>query len=601
MTFRNRLALFLTLILIGVQLATAIFAYAYLRHDIIEQGKRELASAATAFMRQLEFLSERVSDGVRVLALDYPLRAALARHDRGTELSMLRNHGARIGATRMVLVSLDGTVEADTAAPESSRTPFPFPGLLQSAIADGEGTSLVTVQRAIAWVVVVPVRAPVTIGFVAAFIPVDSTLLERLRAISSAPRSIALAIDNGPSGFSVAAHSADYAGASSGLQIAATGSSIVTRKGHEYLSASAPLDVAQGSRRVVAILDFPLEETLRGYRGIIWPMLAILAFALGITLMGTRLIVNRLARPLEELASTAGRIAKGDYTHKPAMRQRDEIGHLADALTNMMEAIAVREGALKNAMENAEAARAEAVHLSQAKSQFLANMSHELRTPLNAVLGFSEMLESQMLGPLGVARYVEYARDIRASGQHLLRLVDRMLDLGEAESQALILAHQEIPAATLLLESVELHRDFAARMQIRLETDVQPAQWPHVEADANRLREAFSNLIHNAIKFTPAGGCVQVSGAAGGGRITIRIADEGIGIAEGELATIVKPFHRLRGAFDGQHQGAGLGLPFAKTIVELHGGTLSIESEVGVGTTVTVSLPAIETPHSAAA
>ena len=120
MSFRNRLALFLTAILIGVQLATAIFAYAYLRHDIIEQGKRELASATTAFMRQLAFLSERVSDGVKVLALDYPLRAAIARQDRGTELSMLRNHGARIGAMRMMLISLDGTVQADTAAPASS-------------------------------------------------------------------------------------------------------------------------------------------------------------------------------------------------------------------------------------------------------------------------------------------------------------------------------------------------------------------------------------------------------------------------------------------------------------------------------------------------
>jgi signal transduction histidine kinase len=593
MSFRNRLALLLTVILIGVQVATAIFAYAYLRHDIVEQGKRELASATTAFMRQLAFLSERVSDGVKVLALDYPLRAAIARHDRGTELSMLRNHGARIGAMRMMLVSLDGTVQADTAAPESSGRPFSFQSLLQSATRD-EGTSLVTVDRVIAWVVVVPVRAPLTIGYVAAFIPVDSTLLEKLRTISSAPRSIALAIDNGRGGFAIAAQTTDYTGAPYSIQAAATGSSIVKRHGQEYLTASAPLNVAPGSRRVVAILDYSLEETLQSYRGIVWPMLGILALALGLTLLGTTLIVDRLTRPLQELATTAGRIAAGDYTHKPAVLQRDELGHLAGALVNMMEAIAEREGALKSAMESAESARTEAVHLSKAKSQFLANMSHELRTPLNAILGFSEILEAQLLGPIGVARYVEYARDIRSSGEHLLLLVDRMLDLAGSDAQGLALAGTSIQPAVLLLDAAELHRAFAEKTHVHLESAAPPKQWPRIHGDARRLKQAFANLIHNAIKFTPAGGHVRLSGETDGGHIVIRITDDGIGIARSELETVVKPFHRLRAAFDGQHQGAGLGLPFAKTIVELHGGTLAIDSEVGVGTTVTIRLPALQ-------
>ncbi len=593
MSFRNRLALLLTAILIGVQVATAVFAYAYLRHDIIEQGKRELASATTAFMRQLAFLSERVSDGVKVLALDYPLRAAIARHDRGTELSMLRNHGARIGAMRMMLISLDGTVQADTAAPESFGRPFFFPNLLQSAAVD-EGTSLVTINRTIAWAVVVPVRAPVTIGYVAAFIPVDSALLEKLRTISSAPRSIALAIDNGPGGLTIAAHSADYAGAPSPTQVTATGSSIVTWHGQEYLTAGALLSVAPGSRRVVAILDYSLEKTLRSYRGIVWPILGILALALGLTLLGTTLIVDRLTRPLEELAATARRIAAGDYTHKPAMMQRDEFGHLADALVNMMDAIAEREGALKSAMESAELARAEAIHLSKAKTQFLANMSHELRTPLNAVLGFSEMLEGQLLGPIGVARYVEYARDIRSSGEQLLLLVDRMLDLAEADTQDLALASTNVQPETLLLEAAELHRPFAEKTHVHLEAEAEPWQWPQIHGDAGRLKQAFANLIHNAIKFTPEGGCVRLSGGPDDGHIMIRIADDGIGIARSELETVVKPFHRLRAAFDGQHQGAGLGLPFAKTIIELHGGTLAIESEVGVGTTVTIRLPVFQ-------
>src|ERR1700691_3373143 len=133
MSFRNRLALLLLIILVSVQAATALFAYTYLRHTIVEQGKRELASATDAFMRQLNFLSDRVTDGVEVLALDYPLRAAIARHDEGTELSVLRNHGRRIGADRMMLVGLDGGIEVDSAAPDHARAPFPFSKLLRQA------------------------------------------------------------------------------------------------------------------------------------------------------------------------------------------------------------------------------------------------------------------------------------------------------------------------------------------------------------------------------------------------------------------------------------------------------------------------------------
>ena len=117
MSFRNRLALFLIATLIAVQASTALFAYAYLRHDLIERGKRELTQAMVVFQRQLDFLSERVTDGVEVLSLDYALRSAIARSDQGTELSALRNHGNRIGATRMILVNLDGNISADTAAP----------------------------------------------------------------------------------------------------------------------------------------------------------------------------------------------------------------------------------------------------------------------------------------------------------------------------------------------------------------------------------------------------------------------------------------------------------------------------------------------------
>jgi two-component system cell cycle sensor histidine kinase PleC len=218
-------------------------------------------------------------------------------------------------------------------------------------------------------------------------------------------------------------------------------------------------------------------------------------------------------------------------------------------------------------------------------------MSHEFRTPLNAIVGFSEMVQRQVLGPVGIAKYLDYAGDIHDSGRRLLQLVERMLDLAEAESNQLVLALKPVSVGVLLLEAANLHRGFAGNSGVRIDVPAGLAEWPQIEGDAAKLGQAFANLIHNAIKFTPSGGEVRISGNSAGARIAVSISDTGIGVEPSQIDAVVRPFHRLRSAIDGQHQGAGLGLPFAKVIVELHGGTFAISSTVGVGTTVSIELP----------
>jgi signal transduction histidine kinase len=603
MSFRHRLVWFLVVTLVAVQLFTAAFAYFYLRQSLVERGKQELIAAMTVFTRQLDFLSERVTDGVQVLSLDYALRAAIAQHDHDTELSALRNHGQRIGATRMMLIGLDGAVAADTAAPRNAGHRFPFASLLEQAAASDKGTALATLGNRIYWIVVVPVRAPVPIAFIAACIPVDRVLLEKLRAISDEPHAIVLAA-RGPNGRWHA-----VAGSTSHLRHVAlpatanppaTTAVVTAEDGADFLTVSARLSAAKGSAPILAILDYPLAEAFAAYRSVITPLLIVLAIALLAALAGAMLVVRGATQPLETLAAAARRIAAGDYTPPPRLAQRDELGHLADALVNMTHSIAERESALRNAVEAMEIARNEAVHANEAKSQFLANMSHELRTPLNAIVGFSEMLREEVLGPLGVARYRDYAGDIHASGGHLLELVERMLDLAEAEAKRLSLARKQILPAQLLQECVTGLRPFAERSGVELALALDPAHSPQIDGDAAKLRQAFTNLIHNAIKFTPARGGVSVTTQVQSDGLSIRIADSGVGMEPDLLAAVVRPFHRLRSALDGQHQGAGLGLPLAKVIVELHGGTLSLQSKIGVGTVVSILLP-VEAMSRAAA
>ncbi len=228
---------------------------------------------------------------------------------------------------------------------------------------------------------------------------------------------------------------------------------------------------------------------------------------------------------------------------------------------------------------------------NRAKSMFLANMSHELRTPLNAIIGFGEMMHREIMGPIGVPAYKEYAQHIHESGMHLLALVEEMLDLAKVEAGKLQIDRVRTQPGALFAESLMMLRSTANSAKVEVVVDGDPTNWPALEGDPVKLKQVFVNLVGNAIKFTPAGGRVTVSSEADEAALRIRIQDTGIGIRAQDIPLVLQPFYRVNSVLDGKHQGAGLGLPFAKSVVELHGGTLDIYSELGTGTTVTVTLP----------
>ncbi|HVT25280.1 MAG TPA: ATP-binding protein [Rhizomicrobium sp.] len=589
MTFRRRLALFLIVTLIGVQVLSAAIGYGFLRHSLVEKGKRELTAEAAVFTRQLNVLSERATEGVEVLSLDYALRQAIAQHDYDTELSALRNHGHRIGATRMLLIGLDGKITADTGAPFEQGGAFVYSGLLSDAAVNSRGTAIATLDGRVYWIVAVPVLAPVPIAFIAACIPVDNALLDKLRTMSVEQRSIALAT-RGQGKWEVVARTKDYVNVILPSRHAVE-ASVVATKGREFLTVTAPLPVAAHSEPVFVILDYPLDEALAPYLAIAKPILAVVAGALVLALIGSMLIVRTFSQPLEQLAAAARRIAGGDYTKPERLKQRDELGHLSDALINMTQSIAEREAALTSAINSLEIARNEAVRANEAKSHFLANMSHELRTPLNAIVGFGEMLQQEVLGPLGVKRYGEYAGDIVGCGHHLLSLVAKMLDLADFEAGKLSIKRESVSLATLLRNSITLLQPLADKGGVAVSVAGDISALPDFSGDPAKLGTAIHGVLHNAVKFTPKGGTISVSAAQTRHDIRLAVEDTGIGMQPEDVAFVVRPFHRLRSALDGQHQGTGLGLPFAKAIVEQHGGTLTIYSVPGEGTRIEIVLP----------
>lgn len=229
---------------------------------------------------------------------------------------------------------------------------------------------------------------------------------------------------------------------------------------------------------------------------------------------------------------------------------------------------------------------------SQSKSKFLANMSHELRTPLNAIIGFSEIMESAMFGPLGTAKYGEYSRDIRESGQYLLDVINDILDMSKIEAGGLQLTPEPVELDAVLAECLRVIAGRADEKRLAVKSEIAPAI--SLKADRRALKQIVLNLLSNAVKFTPEGGAVTVIGRQRGGIITIAIADNGIGIPKDALHKLGRPFEQVESQLTKRHQGSGLGLAIAKSLVELHGGALRIASRLGSGTMVVVRLPPIE-------
>jgi signal transduction histidine kinase len=225
------------------------------------------------------------------------------------------------------------------------------------------------------------------------------------------------------------------------------------------------------------------------------------------------------------------------------------------------------------------------------KAQFLAAMSHELRTPLNAVIGFSEILTLETFGPLGDGRYKEYAHDIHASGAHLLSLINDVLDIARLDDGQLNLTEEPIDMVALVSESVRMMTPQAETAGVVLSNEAR-GNLPMVFADARRIRQVLLNLISNAVKFTPPGGSVTVRGGLVEAGLLLNIVDTGIGIAATDIPRAFARFGQVDSTLARKYQGAGLGLPLARDLVELHGGKLTLTSEPTVGTTVTIALPA---------
>jgi signal transduction histidine kinase len=240
--------------------------------------------------------------------------------------------------------------------------------------------------------------------------------------------------------------------------------------------------------------------------------------------------------------------------------------------------------ALRVAKEAAEKA-------NRAKSEFLANISHELRTPLNAIIGFSEVMMQEILGPVGNESYAGYLKDIHDSGIDLLNIINDILDLSKAEAGKLELSEQTVDCTVVIDAVCRLMRPKIDGAGLQVTTALAP-NLSLLFCDRLKLKQVLLNVLSNAVKFTRSGGCITVSAAADRARgFAITVRDTGIGISKDDIARVLQPFEQVESSLSRSHNGTGLGLPLTAAMMEMHGGVLEIDSEIGAGTTVIIRFP----------
>ena len=350
------------------------------------------------------------------------------------------------------------------------------------------------------------------------------------------------------------------------------------RSAAESLASNLSTDAAELLNRTTDQIAKLIARNESSYASSRSLFISVAAGAIVLALLLGFVLSWSLIGPIQQIDTRLASIASGNFSGQVDVENRDELGALGANVNRMNDE-------LRRLYTELEAA-------SRHKSEFLANMSHELRTPLNAIIGFSQVLRDEMVGPVN-EKQAEYLDDISSSGSHLLSLINDVLDLSKVEAGQIELEMHPFSLREALERGVVMVRERATEDGVRVAFDADP-EVDVVDGDERRIKQVIFNLLSNAVKFTPSGGEIDVSATRVNGEVRVSVADTGPGIAPEDRERIFEEFQQSETGV-GHREGTGLGLALSKRFVELHGGRIWLESELGHGSTFTFALPSRST------
>ncbi|WFP50305.1 HAMP domain-containing sensor histidine kinase [Methylomonas sp. EFPC3] len=571
LSFQSRIALLFAALFVAVQALTVACIYVAVRDNLLRQLDQDLRYAEQAFRQLLVERAERVAGETGLLVADFGFRSTVTGGDPATIASALENLLLRVRARRGFFIDPQFNVVADSAGQWQGR-PFPYPQAL--ARADGNNPAVwfaVTDGRLQEWALV-PVLAPLPVGWVAVAQAVDEPRIAQFRQNSLLPLQIGLAELNADGGRLLAGSAPDAALAllNSGADrtLAAT---VDTAQGR-YLGRILPLPAADPTQGIVALLQIKFTDAFAGYRRMLLLAAGVLVLGLLATLAGSVVIARNLSRPLRALAGAGERVVNGDFASSALTGRSDELGRLADTFVRAAQ-LAGQLGELRQK--------------DQERRELVATMSHDLRTPLAALRGFLETMQRKAdILPANEQRH--FLDTALRQTEKVSRLAQELFELAKLECDDASLNPEPFNLAELLQDVAQKYRLQAEQRGVTLRAELRPAL-PAVVADIGLIERLLTNLIDNALRHTPSGGAVRLDAWPADGRVAVSVADTGIGISPEYLPTLCdwdSPLARRARA-----DGGGFGLIVVGKIAQLHGSRLDVDSTLGVGSEFRFDLP----------